>query len=218
MLYSLSDCSGCDHRFEHPERGFLYVLDPVMIATVAPLCSEHRRLQELDSKPLMPLARLITPNLPEAACLLGHPITSQEEARDAVKALADRFQNRLPAQRRSSSQGRKRSPTIWKMGRISWSWRHPTSASVRHTGTGCTFASCHHSLLSSLLRLRSAVQEAKAFISQAIAQSVLHRIPSGLEPQTLSDGSSYFTWIQRDNPSGFRGVAGHVAPSSRAFW
>jgi hydroxymethylpyrimidine/phosphomethylpyrimidine kinase len=66
------------------------VMDPVMLATSgAPLLAEDA--MEALSKKLLPLATLVTPNLPEAERLLGRSITTPEEQQDATRALADLF-------------------------------------------------------------------------------------------------------------------------------
>jgi hydroxymethylpyrimidine/phosphomethylpyrimidine kinase len=66
------------------------VMDPVMLATSgAPLLAEEA--MEALSKKLLPLATLVTPNLPEAERLLGRSITTPEEQQDAARALADQF-------------------------------------------------------------------------------------------------------------------------------
>lgn len=64
------------------------VLDPVMIST-----SNHRLLEESAEKALiqvlLPMADVITPNLPEAAALAGSPqITTREQMLDAAKTIS----------------------------------------------------------------------------------------------------------------------------------
>ena len=66
------------------------VFDPVMVAT-----SGARLLQddaaEVLKKRLLPLATLITPNLPEAGVLLGRTVATREEQVEAARALAGMF-------------------------------------------------------------------------------------------------------------------------------
>src|SRR4051812_15152884 len=64
----------------------LVVLDPVMVATSGARLLEPSALAALRSE-LLPLAHLVTPNGPEAALLLGHPIERGADAERAVDEL-----------------------------------------------------------------------------------------------------------------------------------
>jgi hydroxymethylpyrimidine/phosphomethylpyrimidine kinase len=65
------------------------VIDPVMVATSgAVLLREDARTAMSDE--LFPLARLLTPNLDEAALLVGAPLKNETEARAAALLLASR--------------------------------------------------------------------------------------------------------------------------------
>lgn len=66
------------------------VVDPVMIATSGASLLAEDAVEALRSQ-LLPLATLLTPNLPEAQVLLGKPIVTAEEQRAAARALADLF-------------------------------------------------------------------------------------------------------------------------------
>ncbi|MBX9403677.1 bifunctional hydroxymethylpyrimidine kinase/phosphomethylpyrimidine kinase [Lysobacter sp. BMK333-48F3] len=62
------------------------VLDPVMVATSGARLLEPEALEALRGR-LLPLASLVTPNLPEAELLLGRPIADRDGMRAAVDAL-----------------------------------------------------------------------------------------------------------------------------------
>ncbi|WP_102945766.1 bifunctional hydroxymethylpyrimidine kinase/phosphomethylpyrimidine kinase [Stenotrophomonas sp. VV52] len=64
------------------------IVDPVMVATSGAKLLEDSALQALRTR-LLPLATLLTPNIPEAELLLGHPIETADEAEDAAAALLD---------------------------------------------------------------------------------------------------------------------------------
>ncbi|WP_145477988.1 bifunctional hydroxymethylpyrimidine kinase/phosphomethylpyrimidine kinase [Stenotrophomonas rhizophila] len=64
------------------------IVDPVMVATSGARLLEESALQALRTR-LLPLATLLTPNIPEAELLLGHPIETAAEAEDAAAALVD---------------------------------------------------------------------------------------------------------------------------------
>lgn len=62
------------------------VVDPVMISSSGMRLMEADALQILISE-LLPVARLLTPNIPEAEALTGMTITSEEEMREAAKMI-----------------------------------------------------------------------------------------------------------------------------------
>jgi hydroxymethylpyrimidine/phosphomethylpyrimidine kinase len=64
------------------------VLDPVMVATSGAKLLEDAALDALRTR-LLPLARIVTPNIPEAALLLGHTIADHDAAASALSALMD---------------------------------------------------------------------------------------------------------------------------------
>lgn len=72
------------------------VLDPVMVAT-----SGHRLIEESAIKvlvaELMPLARVITPNIPEAEIFIGRKINSQEELPAVARELSEKMSGRSTA-------------------------------------------------------------------------------------------------------------------------
>ena len=68
------------HRAAH------VVLDPVMVATSGARLLEASALDALRSR-LLPLASVVTPNLPEAELLLGHPINDREAMQHACSEL-----------------------------------------------------------------------------------------------------------------------------------
>ncbi len=79
-----SDSEGRTGRLSPP-----IVLDPVMVAKSGdPLLADEA--VEALSEDLVPLATLVTPNLPEAARLTGLPVGSADERRAAARALAGR--------------------------------------------------------------------------------------------------------------------------------
>jgi hydroxymethylpyrimidine/phosphomethylpyrimidine kinase len=73
---------------EHYDPGHV-VLDPVMVATSGARLLEPAALHALRSR-LLPLATLVTPNLPEAELLLDRPIQNPADMREACDALLDR--------------------------------------------------------------------------------------------------------------------------------
>lgn len=70
---------------EHHRPGFV-VLDPVMVASSGAKLLEDDALDALRSR-LLPLASIVTPNLPEAELLLGHAVVDAAAMRTACREL-----------------------------------------------------------------------------------------------------------------------------------
>jgi hydroxymethylpyrimidine kinase/phosphomethylpyrimidine kinase len=77
--------------FVREQRGVPFVLDPVMVATSGARLLEEEAVEAM-GRELFPAATLITPNLDEAAVLLGHrEAISSGQMVEAARALQERF-------------------------------------------------------------------------------------------------------------------------------
>jgi hydroxymethylpyrimidine/phosphomethylpyrimidine kinase len=124
------------------------VLDPVMVATSGARLLEPAALDALRAR-LLPLATLVTPNLPEAELLLGSSINHREGMRRACTMLLERGARavllkggHLPT---GSTDGNRTSDTgeVFDLFSDGHEWReiaHPRLPIQAH-GTGCTLAS-----------------------------------------------------------------------------
>lgn len=117
------------------------VLDPVMVATSGARLLEPTALDALRTR-LLPLASVITPNLPEAELLLGREITDRASMRAACMMLMDRGARavllkggHLPAQVADEDVV----DLVANAGHVE-EIRHPRLPLEAH-GTGCTLAS-----------------------------------------------------------------------------
>lgn len=157
------------------------VLDPVMVST-----SGHRLIEESAiatlTQELMPLARVITPNIPEAEILAGVKVNSQKD---------------LPELARSLSNGGKIS-VLLKAGHLTedtltdifYNAEEDTILELtsqrlytRNThGTGCTLSSAFASYLAQGFQLNEAAQAAKDYINQAIISGADYNIGGGHGP------------------------------------
>ena len=70
------------------------VVDPVMVATSGADLIKTNAIKELVLK-LLPLATLVTPNIPEAAFILGKELSSPKEYAAAAQELSDRLQTNV---------------------------------------------------------------------------------------------------------------------------
>ena len=143
------------------------VLDPVLVATSGDRLLATDAVERLRTG-LIPLASLITPNLPEAAALLDEPIASDEAAIErqgrqllalgcpAVLIKGGHGQGSESIDYLVSSHGTLALPA-------------PRIATQNTHGTGCSLSSAIAAGLAKGEDLESAVRHAKVFISAAIA-------------------------------------------------
>ncbi len=148
--------------------GFPFVLDPVMVAKGgAPLLAPSA-VATL-KRHLLPLASLVTPNVPEAVALSGRPIDSVADMRDAAETLLT-----LGVPAVLLKGGHLAGPEVTDVlttldGTVMFT--RPRIA-TRHThGTGCTFAAAIATGLAQGLTLRESVSRARDYVQAAIASA-----------------------------------------------
>ncbi len=156
------------------------VLDPVMVATSGDRLMAQETVQVLVHE-LFPLAAVVTPNLDEAALLLGHGIDSaaalDQAARDllALGAQAVLLKGgHLPGVQVVDVLAQPQQPL-----------QHLRSARIASRnvhGTGCTLSSAIAAHLAFGLALPQAVAQARAYILQAIAAGAEVRTGHGHGP------------------------------------
>lgn len=157
------------------------VLDPVMVATSGDPLLEDDAIDTLKNV-LVPFARVITPNIPEAEILLGEKILSQDALPDCARRL---------------SQGGKVS-VLLKAGHLSdaelvdvfynaetdnvmlFPSRRLDTPNTH--GTGCTLSSAVAAFLARGFALDDAVRNAKEYIGKAIEAGAGYEIGHGHGP------------------------------------
>jgi hydroxymethylpyrimidine/phosphomethylpyrimidine kinase len=144
------------------------VLDPVMIAASGARLLETSAVEAIRTH-LFPLATLITPNLPEAAALLGTSIAETDPGMDeqAEKLAALGAANVLV--KGGHGTGEISSDLLLLAGGTRQRFNAPRLATRNTHGTGCTLSSAIAANLAKGLELPEAVGHAKTYISAAIA-------------------------------------------------
>lgn len=149
--------------------GVPLVVDPVMVATSGARLLRPDAIRALTGL-LLPLATLITPNLDEAALLVGGPLRTLDELRGAARALHREFGAAVLAK-----GGHLATPgeavDVFFDGRREELLRAQRIAGVSTHGTGCTYSAAVAAGLARGLPLRRAVRAAKDFITAAITGS-----------------------------------------------
>lgn len=156
------------------------VLDPVMVASSGDrLISEDavNAVRQL----LLPLATLITPNLPEAAALLDCPVPYDEQTMTtAARALQEAGANAVLVKGGHLS-GDASDDVLADAEGVCW-LRSPRIATNNTHGAGCTLSSAIASFLVSSLPLHQAVQRAKDYLTGALEGGSHQRVGSGRGP------------------------------------
>jgi hydroxymethylpyrimidine/phosphomethylpyrimidine kinase len=157
------------------------VLDPVMIATSGDRLISDEAV-DVVRRDLMPLADLITPNLPEAATLLGEPVAANEtKIVDQGHRLVALGAKAVLIKGGHADGDESVDHLILDDG----SAQRFTSRRIitRNThGTGCTLSSAVAAGLACGLPLRDAVDRAKAYVTEAIAAADTLRVGRGHGP------------------------------------
>lgn len=160
------------------ERHVAPVVDPVMVAgTGARLLSAAAERVVRDQ--LVPRARLLTPNLPEAEVLLGRPIGSSLEARvAAARELLARGPEAVLL-KGGHGVGGTVVDVLAQGGEVVVLASPRLRTSCTH-GTGCTLSAAVTALLARGLAPRAAVAEAHEWLRRAIGAAV--PLGAGLSP------------------------------------
>jgi len=141
------------------------VVDPVMVATSGDQLLEAGAV-ELYETQLFPLATLITPNLDEAARLLGGKIKDQRAMEKAAKALARKYGTSILLKGGHLS-GNKATDVLFHQGKIT-KFTAPFVRGVATHGTGCTYSAAITAGLANGLSLEAAIKRAKKFVTASI--------------------------------------------------
>jgi len=147
----------------------LVVVDPVMVSSTGERLLESDAVQAL-RRELFPLARVVTPNIPEAEALSGRHIRSDTDARDAARRIQDMGPRAVII-----TGGHARIPnpdsriTDLLLDGDEWSeFDGERIASPPLHGTGCTYASAVAAGLALGRSLSDAARDAQQFVVGAI--------------------------------------------------
>jgi hydroxymethylpyrimidine/phosphomethylpyrimidine kinase len=149
------------------------VVDPVMVATSGAVLLKPSAIRALKTR-LLPLATLITPNLDEAALLLGRELTTRADLHAAARDLHSEFGCAVLVKGGHLRNVREAVDVLFD-GRQSREFVARRVRGVSTHGTGCTYSAAIAAELARGAGLVPAVAAAKQFITRAIARSYLAR-------------------------------------------
>ena len=141
------------------------VVDPVMIASSGSSLMKSEAVKVLTEE-LLPIASLVTPNIPEANVLSGLVIENREDMLTAVKVIGDSFGCAVLLKGGHSINDA--NDLLYANGEYRWFEGKRIDNPNTH-GTGCTLSSAIASNLAKGFTLAESVQRAKDYISGALA-------------------------------------------------
>ena len=141
------------------------VVDPVMVATSGAKLLRDDAVEAL-CRELLPLAAVLTPNIPEAEILSGMTITDAVGMEAAAKLISEKYGCAVLC--KGGHKVNDADDLLWRNG--SSKWFHGKRINNPNThGTGCTLSSAIASNLAKGYDLDQSVERAKAYISGALA-------------------------------------------------
>ena len=140
------------------------VVDPVMVATSGGRLISRDAVETLKAR-LLPMAAVITPNIPEAELLSGREIRSAQDMEDAARAIFDGYGCAVLCKGGHSRNDA--NDLLWQGSGGRW-FRGRRIDNPNTHGTGCTLSSAMASNLAKGYGLAESVERAKTYLSGAL--------------------------------------------------
>ncbi len=140
------------------------VLDPVMVATSGAKLISEDAIETLKEN-LIPLATLITPNIPESEILSGMKIETEEQMVYAAKEISEKFKTAVLVKGGHSINDA--NDVLYADGKFLWFPQERIENSNTH-GTGCTLSSAIASHLAKGEPIECAINSAKKYLTECL--------------------------------------------------
>lgn len=140
------------------------VVDPVMVATSGARLIAEEAIDTLKKK-LLPIATLVTPNIPEAEILAQMTIESEEEMIKAAQSISEAYHCAVLCKGGHSINDA--NDLLYSDGKARW-FKGKRIDNPNTHGTGCTLSSAVASNLAKGFSMEESVQRAKDYISRAL--------------------------------------------------
>ncbi|EGT2099790.1 bifunctional hydroxymethylpyrimidine kinase/phosphomethylpyrimidine kinase, partial [Listeria monocytogenes] len=146
------------------------IVDPVMVAKGGHHLLEAEAVQTIKEQ-LLPLATVVTPNLPEAEVLLETTIKTEQEMQTAAKKLQQLGTKNIIMKGGHSTNQQAADYILMEDGSSFW-LSAPRIVTKNTHGTGDTFSACIAAELAKGTPLEAAIVIGKQFIQGAISQAI----------------------------------------------
>ncbi len=187
MLFSAAHVTAVAEILKsHPH--IALVVDPVMIASTGASLLEPAAI-DCYKNLLLPLARVITPNLPEAEALLGQPIPDESALEPAARALSEKFGTAILLK-----GGHLDGPQCIDLLLENSTVHRFTAARIPvpgSHGTGCTLSAAIAAALALGQSLPEATATAKSYLGETLRLSYSYHSPNGQSLHALNQGTRF---------------------------
>ncbi len=141
------------------------VVDPVMVSTSGSKLISDDAVATLKAK-LLPIATVLTPNIPEAETLSGQKISSPQEMITAAKMISETYSCAVLC--KGGHRLNDANDLLYRNGEYQWFEGKRINNPNTH-GTGCTLSSAIAANLAKGYDLNQSVSKAKAYLSGALS-------------------------------------------------
>lgn len=169
------------------------VIDPVMVATSGAHLIAEDAVATLQAK-LLPMATILTPNIPEAEVLAGMHIASPDDMIEAARRISETYSCAVLC--KGGHRLNDANDLLFRSGAYQWfNGRHIDNPNTH--GTGCTLSSAIAANLAKGYSLNESVRRAKNYLSGALAAMLDLGAGSGPMDHAFDLKSKYRQEMQR---------------------
>lgn len=140
------------------------VLDPVMVATSGAKLLKEEAMDSLINR-LIPLADVITPNIPEGEILAGMEITNEDQMIKAAEEIGKKYDCAVLL--KGGHRVNDANDLLYRNGEFKW-FRSERIDNPNTHGTGCTLSSAIGANLAKGYDIDQAIEKAKAYLTGAL--------------------------------------------------
>lgn len=144
------------------------VLDPVMVSTSGSRLLAEDAMDALAER-LLPLAAVMTPNIPEAEILWGRSIENEKQMEEAARDIGEKYGGAVLV--KGGHQVAEANDVLYQKGRLIW-FREKRIDSMNTHGTGCTLSSAIACGLAMGKSVEESVRAAKTYLTGALASGL----------------------------------------------
>lgn len=153
------------------------VVDPRMVSHVGKRLMQADAVEKLKDT-LLPLARVVTPNIHEAEILYGRPISNLQDLREAARVISETFDIACVVKGGNLDTGEEVVDILADEGEL-YEYTAPRLRALENHGAGCTFSAAMTACIAKGMLMSESVKEAKDYTHTAIlrALSIGHHQP-----------------------------------------
>ncbi|GLC88286.1 bifunctional hydroxymethylpyrimidine kinase/phosphomethylpyrimidine kinase [Lysinibacillus piscis] len=169
MLFSADIIHSIAQILQHKQLPL--VVDPVMIAKGGASLLQQQAIEAMRSE-LLPLATILTPNIPEAETLTGQHIETVDDIHRAAQTLLQVGGQCIIIKGGHFECSTTATDYVFFQDGRAWMMTMPRIETLNTHGTGCTFSAALTAFLGNGLPIEQAIIEAKKFIHLAITHDL----------------------------------------------